>query len=346
MRTGVASVQEALPSSDKIGMNQRAPGAEANSAFQAADLANENDRLLAERAADGRLYALVDPFFELPPGVRSRDLETRDTDPAFYDAIAWEQVTYEPPRLAKVDPDALKWFLFSLSTERWGAFVVSSAEFETVARHFQKFVIARGPDQNPYFLRFHDASVLEVLLRTWTPRDREIFFGPADAFGLPDLDDMSVRIAVNPAAGGLRALPRPEECLLSLGRSQLEACGLAIDRDLVKVIGWHLRNHHAKSVQHLAKALLEERVEFAVGRARRYSLGTVSDLAGFTALMFELAPNFDEHPSFKRVLSDPTIPPETKIKRLSQAITDREWDEAQSQYDRAFWPTALKKRGK
>jgi hypothetical protein len=297
-------------------------------------------------AAAGKLYALIDPFFELPAGARSRALETRDTDPAFYDAIAWDQVTYDPPRLAKVDADALWWLLFSLSTERWGTFVVSEMEFEAVARHFQKFVIAKGPDQNPYFLRFHDPSVLEVLLGTWPERERQVFFGPAEAFGLPDLDTMEVRMARNPWPARARALPRPEDCLLSLGRGQLQACGEAIDRDLVKVIGWHLRNYHARSVQHLPQRLLEERVAHAVARARRYALGTISDLAGYAALMFELAPNFDEHPSFQRVLADPTVPPETKMKRLSQVITDQEWDEAQRRYDRKFWAVALKKPGK
>lgn len=291
-------------------------------------------------AKDGALYALVDPFFEIPDGVRSRALETKDTDPAFYDAIAWDQVTYEPPRLVKVDADALRWLLYSLSTERWGCFVVSRSDLETVARHFQKFVIAKGPDNNPYFLRFHDASVLEILLATWSERDRDVFFGPAEAFGLPDLDTMDVRLASHPRPEKPRAVPRPEECLLSLGRSQLAACGEAIDRDLAKVISWHLRNYHARSVQHLTKPLLEERVRLAIARARRWALGTISDLAGFAALMFELAPNFDEHPSFRRVLADPTIPPEAKMKRLSQVITDREWDEAQNQYDRGFWVAA------
>ena len=297
----------------------------------------------AKRASDGVLYALVDPFFEVPEGVRSLALETKDTDPAFFDAIAWDQVTYEPPRLIKVDHEALRWLLYSLSTERWGSFLIARADLETVARHFQKFVIAKGPDQNPYFLRFHDASVLEVLLATWSERERDVFFGPADAFGLPDLDTMEIKLASNPRGMRPRPLPRPEECLLALGRSQLAACGEAIDRDLAKVISWHLRNYHSRSVQHVGKPLLERRVRHAIERARRYSLGTISDLAGYAALMFELAPNFDEHPSFRRVLSDPTIPPEAKMKRLSQIITDREWDEAQSLYDRGFWIAALGK---
>lgn len=297
-------------------------------------------------AQKGQLYALVDPFFELPviPVAARRRLETKDTDPVFFEVIAWDQVTYEPPFLVKVDVDSLNWFLNSLSTERWGVFVASDSDLETLARHYQKFVIARGPDSNPYFLRFHDASVLEVLLQTWNSKEKAVFFGPTFAFGLPSLDTMDVQIEMNPFGHGHRPLPKPEDCLIQLKAQQLAQCSDAIDRDLVKVIYWHLRNHHSRSVQFLDKPTLEDRIQHAIRRARRYSLGTISDLAGFTALMFELAPNFDEHPSFRRVLQDPAVPPEAKMRKLSQVITDREWDEAVQLYDREFWTAVKKKR--
>lgn len=306
-----------------------------------------NDReSLEEWVGQGQLYALMDPFFEIPRPIESAKLETRDTDPVFYEVIAWDQVTYEPPYVAKLTMETLSWILNSLSTERWGVFVVAENETPaSLARHFQKFVIARGPDSNPYFLRFHDASVLEVLMQTWDPKEMSVFFGPCQAFGLPDLDNMEVRIRLNPhrPKNKRSASPNPEDCLLQLRDPQLRLCGEAIDRDLVKVIYWHLRNHHARPVQFLDRGMLESRIQLAIAKARRYSFGTVSDLAGFTALMFELAPNFDEHPSFRSVLMDPAIPPEAKLRRLSQTITDREWKEAMSLYDRDFWQKASKK---
>src|SRR4051812_41218578 len=40
-----------------------------------------------------KLYALVDPFFEIPSPSDVRRLETKDTDPVFYEVIAWDKVT-------------------------------------------------------------------------------------------------------------------------------------------------------------------------------------------------------------------------------------------------------------
>lgn len=296
-------------------------------------------------AKAGELYALIDSFFEIPLPLEKIKLETRDTDPVFYELIAWEKVTYEPPFLAKLTPDVLDWFLNSLSTERWGLFIASKSGLQSLATHFQKFVIARGPDANPYFLRFHDAAVLDILLRTWDPKEKSVFFGPAHAFALPDLDSVDVAIETNPAVqfGKVPELPRPEDCLVQLRESQLKLCAEAIDKDLVKVIHWHLRNHHSKAVQFLDRGNLEARVQVTIQIARRYGLGTISDLAGFAALMFELAPNFYQHPSFKKVLEDGSLSADVKMRKLSQVISDKEWNEAAEAYDRHFWTRALAK---
>lgn len=292
---------------------------------------------LATLAIQGKLFALVDPFFENFSFEPSRKLELRDTDPQFFEMIAWEKVTYEPPRLVQIPIEGLSLILDGLSTERWGVFVVSRYSIDELADHLQRFVIARGPDENPYFLRFHDASVLGVLLRTWDHDSVARFFGPIDAFGLPDLETMDIRLHESPVGSRSRKSVRPEACLLDLGRAQLDQCSSAIERDLIKVIYWHLRNHHAKVIQHLERDVLELRVEITVERGRRYGFQTISDLAGFSALMFELAPNFDEHPSFQRILMDSETLPELKLRRLSQQISERDWREALGQYDKLFW---------
>ncbi|MDZ4084428.1 MAG: DUF4123 domain-containing protein [Bdellovibrionales bacterium] len=301
------------------------------------ELIRESRERLTKFAMAGKLYALVDPFFENFAFEPNRKLEIRDTDPQFFEIIAWDRVTYEPPKLVQVPLEGLSILLDGLSTERWGVFVVSRFSLGELADHLQRFVIAKGPDQNPYFLRFHDASVLGVLLETWNADAKAKFFGPIDMFGLPDLEDMSIRLIESPVGSRSRKPVRPEACLLDLGNRQLEQCGQAIERDLIKVIYWHLRNYHAKVVQHVDRSLLQDRIAVSIARGRGYGFQTISDLAGFAALMFELAPNFDEHPAFQKILSDKQVLPELKLRRLSQTISEKDWREAMSRYDRSFW---------
>ena len=262
------------------------------------------------------------------------DLEFRDTDPLFFDLIAWERVRYLSPKLVEVTPQVLEWLSIEMATERWGLFIAAKSTLEILASHLQKFVIARGPDRHPYFLRFHDPSVLETLLFTWSEHERRTFTAPLMAIGYPDLDRLDVRLWTNRERAWW---PAPEDCLLDLRAEQLTQAADKISRDLIKIIYWHLRNHHAKAVQYLERGALEERVQIGLARAKRYKLISVADLAGFVALMFELAPNFDEHPSFKQALSQAEIPADARMRYLSKMITQRDWREAQDRFDRTFW---------
>ncbi len=300
---------------------------------------------LAQYAREKKLFALIDPFFQIPFELPKRNLDIKDTDTELFEMIAWDKVYYQPPQLVEVNQEALDWLSYSLSTERWGIFIVSEAKLSQLGAHLQKFVITKGPEGSPYFLRFHDAAVLETLLRLWSDFEKNMFFGPIQTIGLPNLDDLEVKmISLLKKSEAVRvSLDRPEDCLIQLSVDQLSQCREAIENDLVKLIYWHLRSYHSKVVQYIDKEVLHERIIHGLKCARQYQLATISDLAGFVALMFELAPNFDQHPSFAAVLSDTNLAPEQKMRRLSQVITDREWQEALKLHGKDVWPQ-FKKR--
>ncbi len=302
---------------------------------------------LTEYASQKRLFALVDPFFQIPFDLPTQRLDIKDTDTELFEMIAWDKVYYQPPQLVEVNSQALNWFNFSLSTERWGIFIVAPVSMAQLGAHLQKFIITKGPEGSPYFLRFHDAAVLETLFTMWSDFEKSMFFGPIDMIGLPNLDDLEVKF-MSPASKSeaqLLSLQKPEECLLHLSQEQLQQCRNAIEGDLVKLIYWHLRSYHSKVVQFIGKEVLYDRIEIGLKRARSYHLATISDLAGFVALMFELSPNFDEHPSFAKIFLDPEVQPEGKMRRLSHAITDREWQEASRLYAKGIWQSYKKKTG-
>ncbi len=298
--------------------------------------------------AEGKLFALVDSHFGPWKSSQKKFLEPKDTDPEFFEIIAWSEVTYQPPVLIKLERDDLNTILNQLSTDRWGIFIASSFSLEELAEHFQKFVITKGPDGDPYFFKFQDAAVLEVFLNTWSKKELDTFFGPCDAFGVTDLDSLEiVKFEYEPKDLTRRekTLPAPEDCLISLRQSQLDQCFSRIEIDLVKIIAWHLRNEHSYLVQHISKEILEQRVLYGIRKGRKYRLDTVADLAGFVGLLFEIAPNFDQHPSIQSLLTNFEIPPEKKLDILVDQISEEEWEEASHLYDDKFWPRQFKKSG-
>ncbi len=302
---------------------------------------------LSEFASQKRLFALVDPFFQIPFDLPKQHLDLKDTDTELFEMIAWDKVYYQPPLLVEVNSEALDWFNLSLSTERWGIFIVAPVSMLALGTHLQKFIITKGPEGSPYFLRFHDAAVLETLFTMWSDFEKNMFFGPIESIGLPSLDDLEVKffsLSIKSEAHRLSTL-RPEACLLHLSDEQLLRCRGAIEGDLVRLIYWHLRSYHSRVVQFIDKEVLCERIGQGIERARSYHLASISDLAGFVALMFELSPSFDEHPSFAKIFSDPGLLPEVKMRKLSQSITDREWQEASRLYAKSVWLSFKRKTG-
>lgn len=291
---------------------------------------------LQKSAAEGQLFALIDPASKVPLELEAAPLQYRDTDPIFFEMIAWDKVRFRSPTLVQVDERYFNTLAESLPLERWGFFVSSSFDLWTLAEHFQKFVIARGPDKNPYFLRFHDPSVIEVLLRTWSDDERKTFLGPIDGIGMPNLENLDLQVWNSPSIKEGH-LPSPEDCLLSISEAQLVECAQAIEKDLVKIVYWHLRSSHTNTVQFLNTETLQERIAQGLERARRYHLVSISDMVGFVSLMFAVAPNFDDHPSVREVLEDPAAPPMAKMQYLSSQIPESVWQEVVSQFDRKFW---------
>ena len=291
---------------------------------------------LHKSAVDGRLFALIDPASKVPLELEAATLQFRDTDPIFFEMIAWDKVRFRSPMLVQVDEKNFSYLAESLPLERWGFFVVSNFDLWALAEHFQKFVIAKGPDKNPYFLRFHDPSVIEVLLRTWSDDERRVFLGPIESIGMPNLANLDLQLFTSPPVDHF-LLPSPEECLLSLSESQLLECAEAIERDLVKIVYWHLRGSHPKSVQFLNTETLQSRIAMALERARQYNLISVSDMVGFVSLMFEIAPNFYEHPEVRQALEDPAAPPLAKMQYLSSQVSESVRQEVVLNFDRNFW---------
>ncbi len=294
-------------------------------------------RELAHFARQGQLFVLVESHLKLKCSGKVIRLNPKDTDPEFYDMIAWSEVHYRPPYLAQIDEAEADRILTQWNMDRWGLFLVSNQSAEQLALHLQKFVIARGPDSDPYFFKFQDPAVLEVFLSTWNMNELRVFFGPLDSIITTALDSFQMeRWQLQKDASV--PLPEPEECLITLREEQLKRCYRRIEEDLVRIIGWHLRSEHGYLVQHLNQETLNMRVGFGIQKGRQYHLDTVADLAGFVGLMFEVSPNFDQHPRIQRILMSARIPPHEKLGYLVREVTEREWEEASRLFDGKNWP--------
>lgn len=125
--------------------------------------------------------------------------------------------------------------------------------------------------------------------------------------------------------------------MFKLRDSHFEAFQPLTDKLLVGRIVLHLHEHHSEVIGRLPDDLLREMVAGGIARARRHGLTWESSLTLFVALMFEIAPNFDEHPVIRSILEEPTLPPDERLDLLPDRISDEEWEEARQSYDRNAW---------
>jgi hypothetical protein len=135
--------------------------------------------------------------------------------------------------------------------------------------------------------------------------------------------------------------------LLRISNQQLAAFDDVAESLLIRKLATTLRERHGECLVRLPDAVrtveqfddnaLRELVRNALARAKGHGLTFESSLASFVILMFETAPNFDEHPLLNRTLGDEDVAPDERINQLLDEATDQNWDAARERYDPAAW---------
>ena len=109
------------------------------------------------------------------------------------------------------------------------------------------------------------------------------------------------------------------------------------DSELVKFIGQAIREANPERVSDYDDKKLKRMVKIGVDRARSYDLEGAEDIAAFVALMFEIAPNFDEQEAIKIVLEDTNYTASERINQLWARTSDETWEEAEKSYKADVW---------
>ena len=135
--------------------------------------------------------------------------------------------------------------------------------------------------------------------------------------------------------------------MLKIRGEQMQAFQSAADNAFAKKLVLHLREKHGDTgvqlptgtflVFELPAETLEAMIHAGLARARNYGFASEADLAGFVAVMFETAPNFDEHPLLQRGLKDERVKIEKRIDALLQTATEANWGVVKKEYDPGAW---------
>lgn len=125
-----------------------------------------------------------------------------------------------------------------------------------------------------------------------------------------------------------------------LKTAQIQHFIAADENELVDVVGKSIRLANGARVTGYDDEELTSMVKIGIARARSHGLTKAEVIAAFVAVMFEVAPRFDEQGEISEVLNDERLSPEVRFFQIFDRVQDAAWIEASKKYDDSFWFSA------
>jgi hypothetical protein len=132
--------------------------------------------------------------------------------------------------------------------------------------------------------------------------------------------------------------------MLKIGKHQMKVIDDSVEEAYARDMVRYLREEHAEDVERYSDEDLRRRVDVAIARAVKYELTWDESITAFVAIMFAVAPNFDEQPAIRAVMNDERVPPNLRIDALWDRTSDEDWEDAARLAETAedgFWRAAL-----
>src|SRR6185369_270729 len=109
------------------------------------------------------------------------------------------------------------------------------------------------------------------------------------------------------------------------------------ENELIAEVAKAVRRANGDRLAPYNDAQLQKMVKIGIERAKANKLTGAEDIAAFVAVMFEVAPRFDEQKDIRLILDDEKLAPEVRFYQIFDRAQDQAWVEAERRYDDSFW---------
>jgi hypothetical protein len=125
--------------------------------------------------------------------------------------------------------------------------------------------------------------------------------------------------------------------MLIIRKEQIQHFIAETDAELIRLIAEIVRDGNGERVVDYSDEALESMVKIGVERARTHDFERAEDIAAFVAVMFEIAPNFDQNAEIKAILEDTNFSVEERFRQLWGKTSEEMWKELENKYDARVW---------
>ena len=126
--------------------------------------------------------------------------------------------------------------------------------------------------------------------------------------------------------------------MLVVRKAQMDEMIMGDEDEFVSFLVSHAKEEHPEVKEDYTDDELRIMVRGGIKKAKSYGFKHHDDITGFVAVMFEIAPNFDEQEQIKEVLEEEGLNANQKFDKLwSDIVPDEAWEEADENYDDKAW---------
>lgn len=125
--------------------------------------------------------------------------------------------------------------------------------------------------------------------------------------------------------------------MLIIRREQIQHFIASDENELIAEVAKAVRRANGDRLAPYSDAQLHKMVKIGIERAKANKLTGAEDIAAFVAVMFEVAPRFDEQKDIRQILDDENFVPEVRFYQIFDRAQDQAWVEAERRYDDSFW---------
>jgi hypothetical protein len=126
--------------------------------------------------------------------------------------------------------------------------------------------------------------------------------------------------------------------MLVIRQEQIDTLIKGTDDEWVEFLVANAKKEDPEIVNNYDDDTLRRMVRVGIRKSDSYGFTTAKDQSAFVAVMFKVAPNFDQQPEIKAVLDEEQLPPSYRWDKLwSTAVPDEVWEKAKEEYDPEAW---------
>ncbi|MCW8929889.1 MAG: DUF4123 domain-containing protein [Gammaproteobacteria bacterium] len=301
---------------------------------------NEIHKILLNKTTN--IYVLID--VNAKKGLRGELFNLSDA-PKFrslFHNTVLQELRDQSPFLLQIELNQYRYitYLFEKAPKHF-LLIFSKYSLDILYQHWQSILTVYALNGDVAFYKFYSPEILKPYIKACKPSEQALLLAYCDEvylYNKPNQWDRCYQVLVQekislPEIN--KVDPHLKTAWWQLKDHHFDYMSSITENALIENLGNHLLSHHMDALQAYKNRTLSKLISHGIQRARFYGLETREELSFFLGMMFELSPNFDEHPKIHQWLLNKTS--NTSVLELVDQTPATVWDSLKNNSESQAW---------